>query len=347
MPFHNAPFRDVPCLASVDAELISVNANIVTADELKGLNLFLSPSNIIDGCFEELRSALVKHMHHRSTELPGSLLRRDKNGGVYKARRLKGNGLYSGPHKSWLHHVRNIKKDATGYVLGLQAQEEYEKSLSNSHLLREMGIETEIPEGAFLLKQIIYKTRDGACRIFIDEAFDRARLPVAYKHIPFVIRVDALGSNHRLKDYIFADELLAGTDDSQHVREAMLQEAYDFVRDEFTITQRELPPAIDEGIVPFVRFVIARIMRNVALMHKHGGIHGQLTSQNLTLDGKFIDYDTLKWEPKGGKFDEGRIADLEKIRSSLTEFVTTIFNSRDEQSRLLDESRQVYDSIYQ
>lgn len=331
-----SPFLYSPVLASVDADLVSVNEDIASKQDLLGLNLFLSPSQVIDGKREEMGRALLRHMHHRSAELPSNVIRKDKKGGAFGVRRLKGNGLYSGPARSWMHKVRNIKKDQTGLILGLQAKEEYDESLANSCLLREMGIETEIPEGAFLLKEIIFRTRAGVRRLPIEEAIARAHLPAEYKEIPFVIRVDALGVNHRLKDFMFADELLSSTRDSNLIRETMLKEASDFVVEEAKITRGEEPYFLKHDIAPYIRFIINRIMRNLGILHKNGGVHGQLTAQNLTLDGKFIDYDTLKWKPKGAELNSGKGSDLKKIIDNLREFLRVVFDFGNFKSRRLD-----------
>lgn len=312
-------------MAPVDAKLISVNDSIATEKDLEGLSLFLTPSDMIDGVREVLSEAILKDRHHRSSELPHGMIRVDKHGGLYSVRRLKGNGLYSGPKSGWRHRVRNIKKDATGLVLGLQSREEYEKSLNNSVVLREMGIETEIPEGAFEIGDVIYRTRDGVVRLSVREAFDKAGLPEEYKDIPFVIRVDSLGINHRMIDYIHADDLIRGWKGKGNViRKIMLDEASKFLVAEMAYRGSEIPAFdFENNICGYLEFIVKRIVRNVALLHLNGGVHKQFTAQNLTLDGKFIDYDTLDWLT-GAELDEAKMVDLKKLFDSLRLFLNEV-----------------------
>lgn len=346
----DSPFQLMPCLANVDAQLISVNRKLIDENNLEGLNLFLSPSNEINGCIEKLRPALLRHMHHRSSEIPHHSIRRDNRGGVYSVRRLKGNGLYSGPRKAWRHKIRNIKKDPTGYVLGLQVQKEYQEALSNSMLLRDMGIETEIPEGALLLREVIYKIRHDVYRLSIEDAIAHAGLPLEYKNIPFVIRVDSLGINHRLKDYIYANPLLSNSNNTSLIRSTMLSEAVQFINEESRLINSEIPFDIAENISSYLKFIIDRIMRNVALLHKNQGIHGQLTAQNLTLDGKFIDYDTLQWKAKGDEFEKERLADISKLNSSLSSFIYAVCKEHNlplnKKKHILKESDLIYHYNY-
>lgn len=335
-------FEGVPCLAEVDAEVECV-AEGVESSEISDLNLFLTPSEIIDGTKNELRSGVLRHMHHRSVELPERYPLSGKRG-VFSTRRLKGPGLYSGPSEEWMHKVRNLKKDDTGLVLGLQSLDEFRGAFDSSQRLADMGIETEFPMGALRLHEVIFQTRDGAARLKIADAFDQANLPPQYKEIPFVIRVDAIGINHRLKDYIFAGELLANTTMSTEVvRQMLIADVQEYLNFEGQILGHEVPD-LTADIQQYIEFILKRIFRNVALLHKNGGVHGQLTEQNLTMDGKFIDYDTLKWLT-GDDFEAGRVKDLTRLNTSIETFLRSIMKVDSNFGRLLEIAHKEYEIV--
>lgn len=331
--------NEVDCLATVNAEVECVAPGI-DVSEISDLNLFLTPSSEIDGIQETLHQGILRHMHHRSVELPDRYNAKNE-AGFFSCRRLKGAGLYSGPSEEWMHKVRNLKKDQTGLVLGLQSLAEFQGAFDANRLLVDMGIETEFPLGALKLGEVIYQTRDGVSRVAINDAFDEAGLPPEYKDIPFVIRVDAIGINHRLKDYIFAGELLADpTLNAETVRRMLMEDVKAYLQSEAKIMGTELPDLEDDAM-QYLEFILRRIYKNVSKLHKNGGVHGQLTEQNLTMDGKFIDYDTLKWL-SGDLFKEKRQADLLKLEESLRAFLSVMVEDKQQIERLLAISKTEY-----
>ena len=329
----------VDCLAEVSAEVVSIAPGIEEG-EIRDLNLFLTPSAEIDGIQTQLQQGILRHMHHRSVELPDRY-NSTNEAGVFSCRRLKGAGLYSGPSEEWLHKVRNVKKDQTGLVLGLQSLPEFQGAFDAHTRLVQMGIETEFPLGALKLGEIIYQNRDGVSRVAIGEAFDDAGLPPEYKEIPFVIRVDAIGINHRLKDYIFAGELLYNAElDTEKVRAMLMEDVTAYLLQEAKVLGNDLPD-IEGNLDLYLEFILKRIYKNVALLHKNGGVHGQLTEQNLTMDGKFIDYDTLKWL-SGDIFEEKRQADLVRLEVSARAFLQVWTKDPGKVEKLLETAKKEY-----
>jgi len=193
------------CLAKVDANLTTKTKQEHDLN-LQSYNLFLSTSEIIDGKKVQISQGILKHMHHRSVELPQIEINNEL--GLFSSIRLKGAGPYSGPKPEWMYKIRNIRKDLTGLILGLQSFDEFYGAFSSSDKLFDLGIETELP---LELHEIFISTREGVNRVNIADAFTYAELPEEYKQIPFVIRIDAIGINHRLKDYIFAENLFETT----------------------------------------------------------------------------------------------------------------------------------------
>jgi len=322
-------FPSHDCLCKVDAELYSVNQDIITEEDINHLNLFLTPSSIIDGTNNELTPAILKHEHYRSFELPERELLRDKQGGVYFTKRLKGNGLYSCPFACWFHKRRNIMKDPTGLVLGLQCKDDYDKSFKNSKILREMGIETEIPMGAFILREIVFSIENEAKRMDIKKAFELAQLPSDYQNIEFVIRIDAIGVNHRMLDFFNADSLFSEDFCSKEVvQDLMLKETELLLNYEMKLLNTSITFDLENDLPSYLKFMTSRIMKNVAILHRNRGIHDQFTTQNLTLDGKYIDYDTLEWIPEKEDFEEKRISDMNKLTNSLTFFLKDILKEK-------------------
>jgi len=331
--------NEVDCLATVNAEVECVAPGI-DVSEINDLNLFLTPSSKIDGIQNNLSQGILRHMHHRSVELPDRYNAKN-DAGFFSCRRLKGAGLYSGPSEEWMHKVRNVKKDQTGLVLGLQSLTEFQGAFDANRLLVDMGIETEFPLGALKLSEVIYQTRDGVSRVAINDAFDEADFPEEYKDIPFVIRVDAIGINHRLKDYIFAGELLADpTLNAEAVRRMLMEDVRAYLQSESRVMGTELPE-LEDNVMPYLEFILSRIYRNIAKLHKNGGVHGQLTEQNLTMDGKFIDYDTLQWL-SGDIFEEKRQADLLRLEASVRAFLSIMVDDRQQSERLLEISKTEY-----
>jgi len=321
-------FPTYNALAPIKTELAARNETLFDDDSLNSATkegaTFLSPSPLINGLKEELSPVILRDRHHRSAELPAPVAMHDNKGGFYTRCRLKGNGLYSGPREDWLYKIRNIKKDATGYVLGLQPEEVFTRSLKHSRMLREMGIETEVPIVAYGLSEVIYQLRSGVARLTLADALKEANLPEEYNDVPFTIRMDAFGINHRLVDFIHAETLFPEDENNaENVREIILKEVENYLIQEAKYNEFELPDF--NNLKEFCRFIIARIMRNLGRLHKNGGIHGMLTPHNLTIDGKFVDYDTLKWLT-GEQLKEGQTQDLQKLRESVFEFLTQIFD---------------------
>lgn len=310
-------FPETAALCEVSAEVISRNEDLPDSENLERYNLFMSPDSVIDDVQQNMHGVLLKDRHHRSSELPGHEIRRDGHGGVYSVRRLKGNGLYSGPREDWMHKIRNIKKDATGFVLGLQCEDEYRVSLANSKKLRQVGVNTEVPVGALKLNEVVMQTRDGVRRVDIGDAFKMANLPEEYRDMSFVVRIDDFGVNHRGIDYINGDNLIKGWEEKgEETRRIIIAESIEFMKLEAELKGEEVPDFPENDVRPYLRTVAERIVRNVALMHKNGATHGQLTAQNMTMDGRVVDYDTLEWNV-GDKFDELRQVDMRMLTERL------------------------------
>jgi hypothetical protein len=321
------------CLASVDCDKVS-QTDIISEHEIDSSQefaLFLSGESIIDGRQETLLPGILKDHHHRSVQLlnEGGDILSDVHGNIYSTLRLKGNGLYSGPDgekfRDTKGQVRNLNNDDTGYVRGLQALHEIQTSMEHAQKLLDMGVQTEVPLAAYKLNEIILQTRLGVWeRLSMSDAIDFCHLPEEYKDMPFAIRVDAMGVNNRLKDFINPHEMFHGKNLSENqTRELFLNDTWQYLLEEKKRGLIDLNITEDrtqQNIIEVLIFTTQRIFENLAKVHKNQGVHGRMTPDNMTMDGKFIDYDTLQWLPKGEDLQKGKEKDIEWTKEALSEY---------------------------
>ena len=323
-----ATFPQTNCLAEISTEDPVINDVMLdTRQSISGLQaLFLSPSDVIDGASGELQPGILKDRHHRSIELPhDDILLCDKMGNLYKILRLKGMGLYSGPFDHHKGQIRNIRKDATGEILGLQVAHEINNAMENSRKLQDMGVETEMPLAYFVLKQVILTNREKLVeRVNFADAIRRRKLPAEYGRTPFAVRLDAMGINARLSDFIHADNMFIGSGFSaDDTRDIFMQEALSFLQLEQRNGRLDYKGDIDiENPEDMLKLIVKRIYKNLALVHKEGGVHGRMTPDNITMDGRFVDYDTLKWYTANDpEREQGQKDDCKRLHEATLEFL--------------------------
>jgi hypothetical protein len=354
-------FPKTDCLALVDCELVARSeiANIPEALDSKKSGLFLTGSSVLGEKEELLLPGIMKDHHHRSAQLPNETRKHltDNYGNIYSTLRLKGNGLFSAPDgEKFINEkgkVRNLNKDETGYIRGLQALHEIQTSMEHAKKLLEMGIQTEIPLAAYKLNEVILQTKTGVWeRMNFSDAMDFCDLPAEYKEIPFAIRVDAMGVNNRLQDFIKPDNIFFGKGFSnEQTRELFLDDTWKYLLEEqkrglidLNITNEKS----QENILKVLNFTTKRIFENLAKVHKNQGVHGRMTPDNMTLDGKFVDYDTLKWLTKGTELNEGIAKDVDWTKTALTDYGNALLdysNISQDINPIIEASLKHYQSI--
>jgi hypothetical protein len=326
-------FPETHCLAPVNCELVARSelANIPEALDYKKSGLFLTGSSILEGKEESILPGIMKDHHHRSAQVPKETEKywTDNYGNIYSTLRLKGNGLFSAPDGITFMNekgkVRNLNKDETGYIRGLQALHEIQTSMEHAKKLLEMGIQTEIPLAAYKLNEVILQTKTGVWeRINFSDAMDFCNLPTEYNDVSFAIRVDAMGVNNRLQDFIKPNNIFYGKGFSnEQTRNLFLDDTWKYLLEEqkrglidLAITEEKS----QETVLKVLNFTTKRIFENLAKVHKNQGVHGRMTPDNMTIDGKFVDYDTLKWLAKGKSLNEGLAKDVDWTKTALTDY---------------------------
>ena len=137
------------------------------------------------------------------------------------------------------------------------------------------------------------------------------------------------------------------------VQDLMLKETELLLNYEMKLLNKNiLPFDLENDLMTYLKFISSRIMTNVAVLHKNKGIHNQLTTQNLTLDGKFIDYDTLEWITDKDEFETKRKSEMKKLNSNLEFFLCDILkigkneNFQELSKKIIDEVNEVYQELY-
>src|SRR3989344_3079542 len=263
--------------------------------ESSRLGMFLTP-NPQTG--EQAFNLEVSGSHTRSGIL-GRVIFSDKEGRLYRDIDLKGTGYIHKktrkvrPAGDWDQMSKFSSYHGTS---GIADQELIRRDVDFSEKFLKAGILTHRVVALFDLKQIIDQSGQ---KISIAEAKERGIL--SEKDEP-VIEMRAYGVRTRLWDIYDALGFESSFFGVNKMERPTSDQAIKLLTDAkmFVAQERNINPPDDLTFNDYFRWLVETIAINIARMHYNNWVSGYLTPHNMTLDGRFVDLDSVEvWKGKG------------------------------------------------
>lgn len=288
---------------NVDNEVTWINQNLDLPFNLKvgeptNLGLFLNDGSLEEDCVN--KKVEVMPEHGRSFII-GRILFADKNinkRNIYRDIVTKGGGcLYPeyerGVQVGSVSKIENNHSESYG-ILNLSDALHDTKM---SELFLKYGIRTAAPVSIIELKQIVNKGEV----ISVEEAKRRGLIDENSKP---VLQIRAFRTSIRLAD----TNDRHGERDFSSIVERRVSDAMNLIAEEFGFDKSNFKKE------DYLKWLAGMVARNVAIMHKHGFVHGFLGFHNITLDGAIVDFDSVEEVDKGSnKFRSDYIKALSTI----------------------------------
>ena len=259
--------KELVALSRVDNTVEYVNPNISSPFSLQegvksDLGLFLSPK-VQDN---EPTFNVEKQKRHGRAGLVGRVILQDKEGRRYRDIDGKGFGYLSEKHI--------FTFSGTPGILNFEAAK---KELDVSEQMLKIGLRASRVLSIIKLKEIF--NPDGN-RIAIEEA--KKKKFIKQTDEP-VVEIRLMGTNARIQDLV-VDYKDYEADKERHDL---------FLSDAKTMVAQELGKK-DENfdLKDYALWFAENLGQQVAVMHRNGWIHIGLTDQNITLDGRIVDFAT-------------------------------------------------------
>ena len=331
----------------VENEVLRVNPNVYLPLKLEEgrpspLGLFLKSamvSNISRVLPEYQKLEVWPGQEHRRTALLGRVIFKDKEGRPYRDIDLKGIG-----------HIEKGKiqlpkiSERVGAVYGLREKEYAIEEYELAELLLSKGIRTNRILAIVELKDLIV----GGEKISLKEARKRGIIPRAFTP---VIEIRGFGTCARIDDLITVElsmwergireslrklgHLLTPTekeyplDEKRGENEKSIKRGKILLEDAIKLVSQELnressPLSPEE----YLQWFAQTLGKNVGLMHREGFAHNNLITNNITLDCRIIDLDTVSGIPKSRnkrkKMIENEIDQVEESLINLKEAIEAL-----------------------
>ncbi|MDO8536658.1 MAG: hypothetical protein Q7R94_00215 [bacterium] len=224
----------------------------------------------------------------------------DKEGRLYRDVDSKGSGPTGGNWGNWIEPME--KKESAG-ILNLAAAY-YDKDISEEFYKE--GIRAHRVIAIIGLDEII--DREGN-KISVKEARESGL--IAESSSP-VIEIRAFGTKARFEDtHVFPHD---------KNEELLLDDARMLVAQELGLRPEEFTK------LDYIKWLAATIGKNIGLMHKNYWHHGFfLSGHNTTLDGRFVDFDSVeKLNPKDKLTEEKLLDDAWALQKALVDLIIHI-----------------------
>lgn len=234
------------------------------------------------------------------------VITQDKEGRRYRDIDGKGFGYLSNKHKSTF--------SGTPGILNYNAAK---KELEVSEEMLKLNIRASRVLSIIRLKQLFNEKGE---RITIEEAKEKG---IIRKTDDPVVELRLMGTNARIQD-LFVDHNDYLQDKKRH--DLLLKDAITIVSQEFGFDIEKF----DEE--KYMSWFAENLGKQIATMHKNGWVHTGLTDQNITLDGRLVDFATAEHfseeKPAIEKFIKsvGYWQDIERAARSLKKFRDTILH---------------------
>lgn len=258
----------------------------------------------------------------RSTLLARAIFR-DNQGNLYRDIDLKGMGFFSQNSEFFLASYKPIvsrpgKEPGSGGRYGLLDKETAFYDYENGEDLSQIGVRVARTVAIIELQELIVDSE----KISIGEARKRG---IIDKRFQPVIQVRAFGTRARIGDLLkLGDvedtkqrglpELAAELEKYKAVSDLLLKDAKKIVAQELgkeLITDEE-----------YLEWFAKTLGKNAAVIHKNGWVHGALHNQNITLDCRIVDFDTVEDMTKQNYQEE-----MELAKKALTTLFNKVMNS--------------------
>lgn len=224
--------------------------------ETTKLGLFLTP-----GPQQQNLSLEVSQLHRRSALL-GRVIFKDKQNNLYRDIDLKGAGHieFTGDSKAEVEEVlpRGLKGS-----YGILSQENALKAVQITEKIFQFGVRSERYVSLIELKEIIDK---NGKKISIDEA--RKREMIDEETTP-VLAVRVFGTKNRIEE----SSEMSKVEDARK----LVSQELGIKEDKFTLDD-------------YLKWFAQTLGENLGKMHKNNWVHRGLSSHNITLDCRFVDF---------------------------------------------------------
>lgn len=321
--------KETASLHQVDNEVEYVNTHIVAPFKLSegartDLGIFLSPVPKQG----EPTYEVEKQKYHGRAGLLGRAIIQDDEGRKYRDIDAKGVGYLSD----------KVIFQFSG-TPGILNYEDAIKERDVSETMLKLGLRASRVLSIIRLKEIFDK--DGN-RISTEEAKQKDLIG---KTDEPVVEIRLMGTNARIQDLIV---------DMNNYTES--KRKYDLLmEDARTIVSQELGKKPEEfSLKDYGMWFAQNLGSQVAIMHRNGWIHTGLTDQNITLDGRIVDFDTAEHYSEQKPNAEELLnkvkwsRDMERAARSLRKFCERIFHydakpgERVELEQLITEFKKSY-----
>jgi len=292
----------------VKNRVIDVNENFpklpmgLREGESTRLGMFLTPQ-IAEG---EASYPLEIEKRHSRSGLWGRMLFKDKDGNLYRDIDLKGIGATTerngaivvddAPEGYRYTEMPHGTKINLGIIDLFAAARDKEKS---EELLK-LGVRTHREIAIIELDEIV---DPKGRKISIEEA---KRVGLIWPDSKPVVEVRAFGTKARLA---------GAKEDPLSVEDARLLVANENNFDPEKFSKKE-----------YAKWLLEATGRNLGLMHKNGLVHGFMTRHNITLDGRLVDFDSVR---RGGGEEEFQ-KDIDDATFALNKFLEAVGEFSDE-----------------
>lgn len=264
----------------VKNEVIWVNPHFPNApfalekDKPCSLGIFLTPQ--IDG--KKVRLNVEVAAAHLRSGIVGRIIFTDDENNLYRDVDLKGIGFVN------VYFLNKNPNYSVGLVLETQSnQTRGINYLSNAiieaekgEIFLKMGIKTARTLAIIELSEIIDEKGE---KITVDTARQTGK--ILKNNVPVAI-LRAWGTRTRI------DDILLLSDPRESRVALLLEDVQTLVSQDLKQTHKKFVDA------KYFEWLVTVVAENIARMHKHGWVHGNLTPHNITLDGRIVDLDTVQ-----------------------------------------------------
>ena len=269
--------------------------------EATNLGIFLTPSEQ-----DTERRVEVNKLHQRAGVV-GRVVFQDKERRLYRDVDLKGIGylgMVEGEpgEESQKLTVKPVKPQGTQGegVWGLLGLHSAMRAKDMEEQLLELGVHTTRTVSIIELKEIV---DENGNKISIEEAKEKKIVPENYTP---ALQMRAFGTRARFED----------VEKKVHNAEVLLEDGKKLVAQEMGKEK------ISNG--RYLDWLVDVLAKNLAIMHKNGYAHGNLHGQNITLDGRITDLESVKSPETPKKKAEAIKEDLEDMKASLVAFAVAL-----------------------
>lgn len=336
------PKERLVVFSQVDNKVIEVNPKInfpFKIDEGESTPLGIFAKKPFAKKLKPEEMALEFLPYHLRAALLGRVIFRDNNGKLYRDVDIKGGGFLGEghripSHKGVVSQPAGFKDPRFGYsVSGLLDKKSALLDYKNGEDLNKLGVRVARTIAIIELNEIIVNGE----KISIGEAKRRG---IIKGNFTPVLQIRAFGTRARISDLLTDDDLekfskLPGFKTYEQTSRYLLEDAKKIVAQELgkkSMTDEE-----------YLSWFTSTLGKNIALIHRQGWIHGSIDAQNITLDGRILDFDTLHSVPPDGYEQQPQGVEMDWIKTDLSTLIEAVTRLKSSDSPL---SKKLQSQLY-